>query len=246
MFGDATILAPIAKPSMEIAQTQPTMDASKAYAESVGLYLQAQKKLANDDSNDVVNLLKELTRTVQSIDADAARKMEVKLPPANENDIARIRESFKTTSSEIIALGHRVGLPEDASTLKVFRCPMANADWIQKPGETSNPYYGSEMLTCGAAVEDLPRVSQTPLTTRAPAEPILSVPRSSVIETGKRRLVYVQTNEGVFDLRQVILGPGDDQYYSVDSGLKEGDRVVTTGAFLIDSENRLNPASEAK
>ena len=41
--------------------------------------------------------------------------------------------------------------------MQVFRCPMAKADWLQKPGETANPYYGSEMLTCGSAVESLPK-----------------------------------------------------------------------------------------
>ena len=33
--------------------------------------------------------------------------------------------------------------------LSVIHCPMAKADWVQQPGETSNPYMGAEMRQCG-------------------------------------------------------------------------------------------------
>lgn len=246
MFGDAVLLAPIVKVAGVAPQSQPVANPSLAYANSLALYLQAQGKLAGDDPKDVAALLRNMNQSIAAIDDAASRKIAEKLPSADEKEIAKIRESFKTVSAEVIALGHRVGLPETSPTLKVFRCPMANADWIQKPGDTNNPYYGAEMIDCGAAVEDLPRVSQTPPSSNFNAAPVLVVPRSAVIETGKRRLVYVQSADGVFDLREVRLGAGDDQYYCVESGLKEGDRVVSVGAFLIDSENRLNPAAEAK
>jgi multidrug efflux pump subunit AcrA (membrane-fusion protein) len=63
-----------------------------------------------------------------------------------------------------------------------------------------------------------------------------------VIDTGTRKIVFVQSAPGVFDLREVVLGPlAAEDLYPVLGGLKEGDQVVTTGAFLLDSENRLNP-----
>jgi hypothetical protein len=34
--------------------------------------------------------------------------------------------------------------------LKVAVCPMVNKPWIQKDGAIQNPYYGSEMLSCGS------------------------------------------------------------------------------------------------
>jgi hypothetical protein len=45
----------------------------------------------------------------------------------------------------------------------------------------------------------------------------------------------------VFDLRKIATGPEAQGYYPVLEGLSEGDRVVSRGAFLVDSENRLNP-----
>jgi Cu(I)/Ag(I) efflux system membrane fusion protein len=78
-----------------------------------------------------------------------------------------------------------------------------------------------------------------------PAQKSLTVPRSAVIDTGDRKIVYVRARPGVFDMRAVAVAPpaGDD--YAVLSGLKEGENVVTRGAFLVDAEDRLNPARAA-
>jgi Cu(I)/Ag(I) efflux system membrane fusion protein len=70
------------------------------------------------------------------------------------------------------------------------------------------------------------------------AEPALLVPASAVLVTGRRAVVYVRVpgaDRPTFEGREVVLGPraGDD--YIVESGLREGDRVVTNGAFKIDS-----------
>ena len=46
-------------------------------------------------------------------------------------------------------------------------------------------------------------------------------------------------------MRAVQLGPLAGDYYPVLSGLSEGNKVVTVGTFLIDSENRLNPMPAA-
>jgi len=117
-------------------------------------------------------------------------------------------------------------------------------DWLQMGGSTTNPYMGPDMLTCGSAVATLPKAAHHAPATQAivPAGKVLSIPRSAVIDTGQRKIVYVQTSQGVFDMRAVQLGPAAGEYYPVLSGLSASDVVVTTGAFLVDSENRLNPA----
>lgn len=72
---------------------------------------------------------------------------------------------------------------------------------------------------------------------------VLSVPERAVIDTGSKKVVYLEREPGVFDAARVELGPrvGDD--YPVLSGLRPGDRVASAGAFLIDAETRLNPAA---
>jgi RND family efflux transporter MFP subunit len=68
---------------------------------------------------------------------------------------------------------------------------------------------------------------------------MLAVPRSAVVDTGTRKIVYVSTGNGNFEGREVRLGQPSDQYYPVLAGLKAGDRVVAQGNFLIDSQTRI-------
>ncbi|MGH9508377.1 MAG: efflux RND transporter periplasmic adaptor subunit [Terriglobales bacterium] len=68
---------------------------------------------------------------------------------------------------------------------------------------------------------------------------VLAVPRTAVIDTGMKTLVYVATGKGVFEGREVKLGPAGQEFYPVLDGLKEGERIVTEGNFLIDSQTRL-------
>ena len=74
-------------------------------------------------------------------------------------------------------------------------------------------------------------------------ERVLSVPETAVIDTGERKVVYVETAAGVYDARAITLGARAGSYYPVMEGLTAGQRIVTQGAFLIDAEARLNPAT---
>ncbi|UCD12294.1 MAG: efflux RND transporter periplasmic adaptor subunit [Nitrospinaceae bacterium] len=67
----------------------------------------------------------------------------------------------------------------------------------------------------------------------------LAVPREAVIHSGEKEIVLVQTPKGNFESRTVKLGPEAKGYYQVLSGLKAGEKVVTSSSFLIDSESRL-------
>jgi len=68
---------------------------------------------------------------------------------------------------------------------------------------------------------------------------VLAVPHSAVLVTGKRNIVYVEKEEGNYVLREVVLGPKADEYYPVIEGLNAGEKVVTEGNFLIDSQMQL-------
>lgn len=80
---------------------------------------------------------------------------------------------------------------------------------------------------------------------RVPMGDVLSIPTSAVIDTGARKVVFVDRGSGTFDAVEVALGPQAGDHSPVLSGLVRGDRVVTAGAFLLDAEARLNPAAGA-
>jgi Cu(I)/Ag(I) efflux system membrane fusion protein len=66
----------------------------------------------------------------------------------------------------------------------------------------------------------------------------LVIPATAPLLTGKRAVVYVElsgTDAPAFEGREVVLGPRAGDYYVVISGLHEGERVVSEGAFKIDS-----------
>ena len=65
----------------------------------------------------------------------------------------------------------------------------------------------------------------------------LTIPLTAPLITGKRSVVYVAVpgEEGLFEGREVVLGPKGKDHYVVLEGLKEGDRVVVNGSFKIDS-----------
>jgi len=67
----------------------------------------------------------------------------------------------------------------------------------------------------------------------------VAIPEQAVLDSGRQTLVFVVRGEGLFEPRKVRLGPRIGSYYEVREGLVEGDRVVTSGNFLIDSESKL-------
>jgi multidrug efflux pump subunit AcrA (membrane-fusion protein) len=72
----------------------------------------------------------------------------------------------------------------------------------------------------------------------ADAPEVLTVPRSAVIWPGGQPIVYVDAG-GHYESRSVKLGRAGDEFWEVRDGLQAGERVVTTGNLLIDSEAQL-------
>jgi len=71
----------------------------------------------------------------------------------------------------------------------------------------------------------------------------IAVPVQAVLRTGERNVVVVALGEGRFAPREVELGlEGDSGYVTVRAGISEGDVVVTSAQFLIDSESNLRAA----
>jgi len=71
----------------------------------------------------------------------------------------------------------------------------------------------------------------------------LTVPASAVLQSGLRQLVFVDQGQGVFAPREVKLGVKADSRFAVLDGLTVGERVVTSGNFLLDSESKLQAAT---
>lgn len=67
----------------------------------------------------------------------------------------------------------------------------------------------------------------------------LALPIDALVDTGVRKLVYVDLGNGRIEPREIQVGREADGYYEVISGLREGEKAVTSANFLIDSESKL-------
>ncbi|MBM4055290.1 MAG: HlyD family efflux transporter periplasmic adaptor subunit [Planctomycetes bacterium] len=117
------------------------------------------------------------------------------------------------------------GIPDKKTELKkreVYTCPMHSEVISDKPGDCPK---------CGMHLEKITQV--------------LAIPATAVLDTGIRKIVYIDKGNGQYIGKEVILGPRTDAYYPVLDGLEEGDRVVTSANFLIDSQSQLTGGASA-
>lgn len=72
--------------------------------------------------------------------------------------------------------------------------------------------------------------------------PLVVVPRSAVLSTGERSVVFVEASDGTLVPREVTTGRAVGREVAILSGVSEGDRVVSSAGFLIDAESNLGSA----
>lgn len=69
--------------------------------------------------------------------------------------------------------------------------------------------------------------------------PVLHVPRSALLSTGERNLVFVKRADGMLEPRDVVPGLATDDRVELKSGVQAGETVVSSATFLIDAESNL-------
>jgi membrane fusion protein, copper/silver efflux system len=72
---------------------------------------------------------------------------------------------------------------------------------------------------------------------------VLLVPDMAILRSGEKNTVFVAMEEGKFEPRTIVLGPqAENGMYQAISGLKDGERIVTSGQFMLHSESQLREA----
>jgi Cu(I)/Ag(I) efflux system membrane fusion protein len=79
-----------------------------------------------------------------------------------------------------------------------------------------------------------------------PATVGLMVPSEAIVDTGETHYLFVAREGGHFEPRRVKIGARQKDTVEILSGVSEGETVVTTGNFLVDSESRLRAAIEGQ
>jgi Cu(I)/Ag(I) efflux system membrane fusion protein len=153
--------------------------------------------------------------------------------------------------SRLAASGPKAGNTKLASlTVEEQKiCPVTTLKLGAMGDPVQTVVEGTKVWTCCEACPPKLKAAPAKYLARlapAPKDAVLTVPESAVIDTGTKKVVYVETNPGIFEGREVLLGIVSGDRYPVLDGLSPGEKVATEGSFLIDAENRLNPRSLAK
>jgi multidrug efflux pump subunit AcrA (membrane-fusion protein) len=144
-----------------------------------------------------------------------------------EMDLGRVRVGDIATFATEGLPGRRFeGLVEfiyptvssETRTLKA-RVSLPNGDGLLRPG-----MYGSVTVSGRAAGAGL------------------TVPSEAVVNTGDMRYVFLAHDQGLFEPRRVWVGQTRGERVQILRGVAEGDTVVASASFLIDSESRLKAA----
>ena len=171
-------------------------------------------------------------------DQEPFRSMPVNPPPLSKQDIRQLHRCPDHPSTLFESAGI---CPLDAKRLEPVRLldNQRVAWWCPAHPEVRSDKKGGTCERCGG-MKLSPRI-----VTYRPTGKVPAIPESSVIATGTRSVVYVERMPGMFDAVEVQLGPRAGPYYPLISGLELGERVATSGAFLLDAETRLNPSVAA-
>ena len=117
----------------------------------------------------------------------------------------------------------------------MYVCPMCPEVLSEKPGDCPE---------CGMSLVQK---------AKAPSGAVLAVPKSAVLDTGVRKIVYVEKEKGTYALKEIEVGLDAvamvngqrEKFYAVKAGLSEGLKIVTQANFLIDSQSQITGQAEA-
>ncbi|QDT96430.1 efflux RND transporter periplasmic adaptor subunit [Gimesia aquarii] len=144
------------------------------------------------------------------------------------NDDGQLRPGDYAKAEITVPIGPQ-GKVYDAELAGKWISPMHPQVIRDKPGDCP---------ICGMKLVPTSRYGYTDKPVSQPEA--LTVPRSAVLLAGDHSVVYVETKPGRFELRNVTLGPLLGNRAVILSGVKKGEKVATSGNFLIDSQMQLS------
>ena len=173
LAGNPSLMDPTKAPSyspgpLELPKTSPVMlatDSGKQFDRTYDAYFEIQCAMAADQTpppvalNTLIEGLRELEMSAEVPD-EAQRRFASARRAASRMDgsLETAREAYRGVSHAMLRAATVARGPKTAVKLTHYYCPMVpggGGDWMQPGGDLQNPYWGSEMLTCGEVVCDM-------------------------------------------------------------------------------------------
>ncbi len=173
LAGNPSLMDPTKAPSyspgpLELPNTAPVMlasDAGKSLDRTYDAYFEIQCAMAADQTpppvalNTLIEGLRELEMS-GNVPDEAQRPFATarRAVARMDGSLETAREAYRGVSHALLRAATVARGPKTAIKLTHYYCPMVpggGGDWMQPGGELQNPYWGSEMLTCGQVVRDM-------------------------------------------------------------------------------------------
>lgn len=134
--------------------------------------------------------------------------------------------------------GYQAEIMSSSTGKRVFKGKVAAVDPVLNP-ETRTARVRIQVENAGGLLKSEMYVDVRIKSTEGK---YLSIPADAVMDTGTKQIVFIDKGDGHFEPRLVVVGTKKEDYYVVQAGVSEGDRVVVNANFLIDSESQLKAA----
>ncbi|MBU1234034.1 MAG: efflux RND transporter periplasmic adaptor subunit, partial [Proteobacteria bacterium] len=222
-----------------------TLEASREKLRLLGLgdaQLRAIEK--QGEPTDHITLTAPLSGIVIKKDVNEGMYVKTGSPIYTVADLDQVWVVLEAYESDIraIALGQQVHFTVESYPGTAFQGEVAYIDPLVN-NKTRTVRIRLNVANTGAKLKPgmFVRATSSSMVAKDPGDGFLLIPASAPLVTGKRALVYVQTPKqaGVYVGREIILGQRRGDFYQVNSGLEEGELVVTRGNFKIDSAIQL-------
>ena len=249
-------LGAIYSPDLITAQRE-LLEAAKYKESNPSFYKASRNKLklwgltekqidAIENSGDPVvyfDILSPISGTITKRNVTMGDYVKEGAPLFEVTDLSKVWVLFDAYETDLpwISLGDRIDFTVEALPSEKFTGKVSFIDPLIDPKtrvanvriSTSNPgrKLKPEMFTNGILISQ-----------KAAGEKALLIPKTSILWTGKRAVVYVKVPDREipsFIYREITLGPEAGDYYVVADGLKEGEVIAANGVFKIDASAQL-------
>ncbi len=158
-------------------------------------------------------------------------------------DLKKVWVMFEAYESDLpwIGLGDKVDFSVQSLPGKAFSGHVSFIDPVIDP-KTRIAQVRVEVQNPGLSLKPEMFANGTVISTIAGNKKDLMIPKTAVLWTGKRAVVYVKVPGKVqptFKYREIILGPLAGEFYVVNKGLQEGEEIAVNGVFKIDAASQL-------
>ena len=167
------------------------------------------------------------------------------MPVLELMDLQKVWAILEASESDLpaIKIGATVEISTPSAPAQLFPARVTFIDPLLDPDSRTVAIRAELDNTAGIFKPEMLIEAHLRTSTAKKDKTALLVPKTAILWTGKRSVVYVKVPDAPvpsFEFREVELGGASDEGYVVRSGLEPGERVVVQGAFVIDAAAQLN------